>query len=61
MKPYLVTLCLIVGYYDSENENPIIKQVEYTIQANSEAESKRIAKETGDSKCTCWESFCEEI
>lgn len=61
-KKYEVTLWLIVNASrDSELETPETKIVEFIVEATSEAEAKRKAKELDDSKLSVWESAANEI
>jgi hypothetical protein len=62
MKNYLVTIVLIIGYYDKENTEPKLKSVEYKVNSDKPGNTIYIAKNTLDkSSYSVWESYAEEI
>lgn len=62
MKKYLVTIVLIIGYYDQEYNEPKLRNVEYEVTANSESEAKTEAKWNLDkSSFSVWEIYTELI
>jgi len=62
MKNYKVTLLLVVNpSRDIDLQEPETKQVEFQVEANSEAEARVKAKNLDDSKLSVWESYAEEV
>lgn len=61
MKKYLVTLVLIVGYYDNEYNEPRLRFSEITVEAATELNAIKQAKDLDRTGFSVWESYCEEI
>lgn len=61
MKKYIVTLVLIVGYYDNEYNEPRLRFNEITIEADTELNAIKQAKDLDQTGFSVWESYCEEI
>ena len=62
MKNYKVTLLLVVNpSRDIDLQEPETKQIEFQVEANSEAEARVKAKNLDDSKLSVWESYAEEV
>jgi len=62
MKNYKVRLLLVVNpSRDIDLQEPETKQVEFQVEANSEAEARVKAKNLDDSKLSVWESYAEEV
>lgn len=61
MKKYLVTLVLIIGYYNGDYDSPCFKYEEYEVNADDEAEAKHIGKQLDESKFSVYESYAMEL
>jgi hypothetical protein len=61
MKNYEVTLLLVTNpSRDMDLNEPEIKRIEFNVDANSEDEARRIAKELDMSDLSVWESWAIE-
>ena len=61
MKNYEVTLLLVTNpSRDMDLNEPETKRIEFNVDANSEDEAKRIAKELNMSVLSVWESWAIE-
>ena len=60
MAKYNVTLSLIIGYYDSEYENPKLRDANYEVEADSEKEAIAKAKEIDNTSFSLWEAYVEK-
>lgn len=61
MKTYLVTLALIIGYYDEDYNEPKLYYAEHLVQAHSEDDAKRAARQMDKTSYSVYESYAEEI
>lgn len=61
MKQYNVQLHLIMGYYDEEYNEPKIQIQEYRIEAESEEDAIRKAKQLDRSKLSVYDSQADEV
>ena len=61
MKNYEVTLLLVINpSRDMDLNEPETKRIEFNVDANSEDEARRIAKELDMSGLSVWESWAIE-
>jgi len=61
MKKYNVTISLIVGYYDDEDNTPKLKLQQFEVMANSETEAIKEAQKLDTSLLSVWETYANEI
>lgn len=61
MKKYLVTLVLIVGYYDSEYNEPRLRNIDIEVEAENENKAISKAKDLDQTGFSVWESYAEEL
>jgi len=61
MPQYKVTIELITGYRNNDNDDPYLKPVYYTVEADSKKDAIDKAAQIDDSSLSVWNSYAEEI
>ena len=59
-KKWLVTIVLIVGYYNHDNDKPRLRYDKYEVEAETEKEAIDKAKELDKTLFSVWESYAEK-
>jgi len=61
MAQYKVTIELITGYKKNDLDDPYLKPVFYTVEADNKQEAIKKAAEIDESPLSVWNSYAEEI